>query len=77
MYTSTYNTEEVQKNNRIMNIAHQRFIEEIRNTNTLDPFIFRNDYFTRAEKKHLAWLAKWAAIGFVVASVARYLINQL
>lgn len=33
--------------------------------------------FTRAEKKHLAWLFKWSAVAFVLASVATYFINQL
>ena len=33
--------------------------------------------FTRDEKRHLRWVAKWAAIGFVVASVARCFVNQL
>lgn len=33
--------------------------------------------FTRAEKKHLAWCAKWCAIVFVLASIATYFINQL
>ena len=36
-----------------------------------------NEYFTRDEKNHLVWITKWAVIGFIVASAARYLINQL
>ena len=33
--------------------------------------------FTRAEKRHLAWCAKWSAVAFVLASIATYFINQL
>ena len=78
MYTPTYNTEEVLKNNRIMNIAQRRFADEIRNTNTLDPFLLRGEYtLTRAEKKHLWWSFKWLVVVFVLASIATYFINKL
>ena len=33
--------------------------------------------FTREEKKHLWWSAKWLVVVFVLASIATYFINQL
>ena len=33
--------------------------------------------FTPAEKKHLAWSAKWLVVVFILASISTYFINQL
>ena len=68
MYTSTYNTEAT--NEKITAFNRAQMVRDW----------FADTYphqITRDDKRHFAWLAKWAAIGFVVASAARYLINQL
>ena len=68
MYTSTYNTEATNEKITAFNRAQM----------VRDWFVDQYPYqFTRAEKNHILWLAKWAVIGFFVASVARYFINQL
>ena len=68
MYTNTYNVKET--NEKITAFNRAQMVRAW----------FAGAYpyeFTRAEKNHLLWSAKWLVVGFVVASVARYLINQL
>ena len=68
MYTSTYNTEATNEKITAFNRAQ------------MVAGWFADSYpyeFTRAEKKHLWWSFKWLVVVFIVASVMRYLINQL
>ena len=68
MYTSTYNTTET--NEKIKSFNRAQMVRDL--------FVEAYPHkFTRAEKKHLAWCAKWCAIVFVLASTATYFINQL
>ena len=68
MYTSTYNTEETNEKITAFNRAQM----------VAGWFADAYPYeFTRAEKKHLAWSAKWLVVVFVLASIATYFINQL
>ena len=68
MYTSTYNTTET--NEKIKSFNRAQMVRDL--------FVEAYPHqFTRAEKKHLAWCAKWSAVVFVVASIATYFINQL
>ena len=68
MYTSTYNTESTNEKITAFNRAQM----------VAGWFAGAYPYeFTRAEKKHLWWSAKWLVVVFIVASVMRYLINQL
>jgi hypothetical protein len=68
MYTSTYNTNK--SNQKITAFNRAQMVRAW----FADAYPYE---FTREEKKHLWWSAKWLVVGFVVASVARYLINQL
>ena len=68
MYTSTYDTESTSKK-----------ITEFNRAQMVAGW-FSDAYpyeFTRAEKKHLWWSAKWLVVVFVLASIATYFINQL
>ena len=68
MYTSTYNTEATNEKITAFNRAQ------------MVAGWFSDAYpydFTRAEKKHLLWSAKWLVVVFVLASIATYFINQL
>ena len=68
MYTSTYNTE-----------ATNEKITEFNRAQMVAGW-FADAYqheFTRTEKKHLWWSAKWLVVVFVLASIATYFINQL
>ena len=68
MYTSTYNTE----------VANEKITECNRAQMVAGWFADAYPHeFTRAEKKHLWWSAKWLVIVFVLASIATYFINQL
>ena len=69
MYAHTYDVTETNEK-----------IDRFNNANRwcrLDLTSTSNEYFTRTEKNHLMWLAKCAVIGFFVASVTRYFVNQL
>ena len=90
MYTHKYNVtatnEKITAFNRAQ-MVRDWFVEPA--PRTVAPVVYRaqmvRDWFveqyphqfTRDDKKQFAWLAKWAVIGFFVASVARYFINQL
>ena len=68
MYTSTYNTTETNEKIKSFNRAQMVrgwFVEAYPHK------------FTRAEKKHLAWCAKWSFVAFIVASIATYFMNRL
>ena len=68
MYTSTYNTEATNEKITAFNRAQ------------MVAGWFADAYpheFTRAEKKHLRWSAKWLVVVFVLASIGTYFINQL
>ena len=68
MYTETYDTEVTNEKITAFNRAQMVcgwFVDSYPHK------------FTRSEKKHLAWCAKWSAVAFVVASIATYFINQL
>ena len=68
MYTSTYNTTETNEKIKSFNRAQMvrgLFVEAYPHQ------------FTRAEKKHLLWCAKWLVVVFVLSSIATYFINQL
>ena len=68
MYTETYDTEATSKKITAFNRAQM-----VRDW-------FADSYphqFTRAEKKHLLWTAKWLVVVFVLANIATYFINQL
>ena len=68
MYINTYNT--VKTNEKITAFNRAQMVRGW----------FVDEYphkFTRSEKKHLAWCAKWSAVAFVAASIATYFINQL
>ena len=68
MYTSTYDT--TATNEKITAFNRAQMVR--------DWFFEAYPHqFTRAEKKHLLWCAKWSAVVFVVASIATYFINQL
>ena len=68
MYTSTYNTE----------ATNEKITEFNRAQMVAGWFADADPYeFTRAEKKHLWWSAKWLVVVFVLASIATYFINQL
>ena len=68
MYTNTYNVKKTNEKITAFNRAQM----------VAGWFADTYQYeFTRAEKNHLWWSAKWLVVGFVVASLARYLINQL
>lgn len=68
MYTPTYNTKESSEKITAFNRAQM----------VRDWFADAYPYqFTRAEKKHIWWSAKWLVAVFILASVATYFINKL
>ena len=68
MYTSTYNTE----------ATNEKITEFNRAQMVAGWFSDAYPYeFTRAEKEHLGWSAKWLVVVFVLESIATYFINQL